>query len=119
MIEAQVAWWIGLVTLVTICSGLVWWLFFSPIDDAASSASGGLSQRTLSFAIGVYFVLGTGGIWDASWHMRYGIAGTIRDFWSPPHLLMYASFGVLAGFTAFALSALMRGTGGIRVRFRA
>lgn len=134
----ELAWWAAFVGLVGSCAGLGWWLLFSPlpgrVGPAVGPSPGGtgpaggqrppptvtrMSAPVVSIAIGMYFVLGTAGIWDAAWHMQYGIAGTISDFWSPPHLLMYASFGAIAGFTAFALVALLSGSGGIRERFRA
>jgi hypothetical protein len=117
---AEIAWWIGLTLLVTGCTTLAWWLFLSPIANApAVNAQSPFSARVVAIPILIYFVLGTAGIADASWHMTFGIAGTTRDFWSPPHLAMYGSFGAIAAFTAFALSALMGARRGVRENFRA
>jgi hypothetical protein len=115
---------IATITLIVSCALAGWWLFFSPLAEPVAEAprSDGYRRgtlRTVTAAILVYVVLGSCGIWDSSWHMRLGIAGTVADFWWPPHLLMYLSFGVLALIAFYAFARILGLDGGLRARFRA
>jgi hypothetical protein len=113
----------GLIVLALAFAGLAWWIFRSPLSELGTYDRDPVNATRMSrlalAGIGVYGVLCAGGIWDASWHMRYGIAGTISDFWSPPHITMYLSFATLASGALFALTRLIGTAGALRASFRA
>lgn len=117
--------WIGVLVLVGIYVGfgfLAWWLFLSP---TSSPDSGSPSERDLIIqqAIGSLVLVGgmalvTGGAWDEVWHRRYGLGAVVKDFFWPPHILIYASLTIIALCAVFGVGLLANRAGGIRERFR-
>lgn len=104
--------------------GLVWWLYFSPLPAPAvepAAPPGTPAQRqALAVAVtvtGVAFCTGT--FWDEIWHRLYGVGDVVEDFWWRPHIMMYASMGLMALFALVGLAVLMRRQGSVRARFRA
>jgi hypothetical protein len=83
-----------------------WWLFLSPIGTdkmVPRPRSDPASARLAAGAILVYFLTGSAGIWDTAWHMRFGLLGTVVDFWWPPHVAIYGLFGLTAFVACLAL----------------
>ena len=113
--------WLALGLLVTVFGFLVWWLFFSPLEQPVQPrppSPGALRARRLVaslmlFSGAVGFV---GGNWDELWHRLYGGFG--NDFLWPPHLLLYGSSGLNGVFAGLGLAIAFRGRGGLRERFR-
>lgn len=103
--------------------GLVWWLYFSPLpgtERLSGAPPGTLVQRQVLAIVvtvtGLAFCTGT--FWDEIWHRLYGVGDVVDDFWWPPHVMMYASMGLMALFALVGLAVLMRGGGSLRARFR-
>jgi hypothetical protein len=117
--------WIGVAVLVGIYLGfgfMAWWLFLSP---TSSRDSGSSSERDLVIqqAIGSLVLVGgmalvTGGAWDEIWHRRFGLGAVVKDFFWPPHILIYASLTIIALCVVFGIGLLANRAGGIRERFR-
>ncbi len=117
--------WLGLVILGTIMIAfaiLGWWLYLSPLREAApiiDNSPGAIRTRRIigGLACVAGLSLAVALVWDEMWHRMFGGFG--NDFLWPPHLLMYGSFLLDAVFAAFGLSlTFRRHTGGIRRRFR-
>lgn len=101
--------------------GLVWWLYFSPLPPAKVAAPPGMLAQRQVLAIlvavtGLAFCTGT--FWDEIWHRLYGVGETVADFWWRPHIMMYASMGLMALFALGGFVLLLGQQGGWRMRFR-
>lgn len=112
---------------VLVCMGMIgamaalaWWLYRSPIPGAAPAQVGrsaGLYQLIV-LLVGVSSILSLfGAVWDAEWHDLYGGFGD--DFLWPPHMLLYASFALVALFAGLGMLFLVRGASDLRRQFRA
>jgi hypothetical protein len=118
--------WLGVAVLAStllIFGGLVWWLFLSPLSTGGPPIlpRSSLNARQIVSALvtlaGLMFITGT--FWDEVWHRQYGIGAVLNDFFWPPHMLFYGSMGLMALFALGGLFFALRGTGGLRQRFRA
>ncbi|MBA3944121.1 MAG: hypothetical protein H0X37_06105 [Herpetosiphonaceae bacterium] len=111
---------VGLLSGLIIGFGiLTWWLYLSPLHTTAvtvSQRSPQLRQMVglLVLMSGTLFALG--GFWDEVWHRRFGGFG--NDFLWPPHMLLYGSIALTAAFALGGIVLIVRGTGGLRERFR-
>ena len=113
--------------VIGILAFLAWWLYLSPIRQAAANGSAAAVQRnrvgaissrlsyTLALLIGVgSLLISFGGYWDASEHVVTGIVPGGEDFLWPPHLMLYGGFLLafvvaLGGLIALALNSLRLG----------
>lgn len=107
--------------IVAVYGALAWYLLFSPLPDSAV-VQPKTSRRLKQIVGGLIGVCGlnfvVGGIWDALWHIQYGIPFG-KDFFWRPHLLMYSSFLLIAGFAFGGVVFVLReGRGQIRQGFR-
>lgn len=101
---------------------LGWWLFFShlrgPVPAPMAGSRARRFKRTVLLALfGSQLFTMVGTLWDAAWHMRFGILR--EDFWWPPHIMLYISFGLDTLIAGIALGALLRLRGSLRARVRA
>src|SRR5262245_37249239 len=100
---------------------LVWALLFKPLPEEAPPLprTSARSRQILALLVGicgVNFVVG--GIWDAVWHLNYGIPFGQDLLWRP-HLLLYSSFLLIAGFAFGGLNIVLKnGQGSLQRRFR-
>lgn len=106
--------------LVAVWAALVWYLLFSPLPSGAAITpkTSQRSKQILGMLVsicGINFVVG--GIWDAIWHLTYGIPFGKDLLWRP-HLLLYSSFILTAGFATAGLYLVTRDRQGLRVGFR-
>lgn len=82
-----------------------WWLYFSPMRQAAVTGKSGGQEangvepasmrlsNTLALLVGIGAILTCiGGYWDLSEHVITGIVPGGEDFLWPPHLMIYAGF---------------------------
>lgn len=101
-------------------AALAWWLYRSPIPGAAPAQvvrSAGLYQLIV-LLVGISSILSLfGAVWDAEWHQLFGGFG--NDFLWPPHMLLYASFALVALFAGVGMLFLVRGASDLRRQFRA
>jgi hypothetical protein len=107
--------------IIAMTGAVGWYLLFSPLPDA-TTVQPKTSRRLKQIVGGLIGLCGlnfvVSGIWDALWHIQYGIPFG-KDFFWRPHLLMYSSFLLIAGF-AFggAVFVVKEGQGDIRRGFR-
>lgn len=98
------------------------WLFLSPLAEPPAAVAerpraAEVRQLVAVLAMLSGLMLSIGGLWDQAWHVIYGDFG--NDFLWPPHMLIYASLGMIALFAGAALLLLLaRGRGGLRARLR-
>ena len=113
--------------VIGILAFVAWWLYLSPIRQAAANGSAAAVYKnkaaatsprlsyTLALLIGVGSLLITfGGYWDASEHVVTGIVPGGEDFLWPPHLMLYGGFLLaflvaLGGLIALAFNSLRLG----------
>jgi hypothetical protein len=113
--------------VIGILAFLAWWLYLSPIRQAAANGTAATVQQnkaaaiskrlsyTLALLIGVgSMLISFGGYWDASEHVVTGIVPGGEDFLWPPHLMLYGGFLLafvvaLGGLIALALNSLRLG----------
>lgn len=112
-----------LLAAITAYGALVWWLFFSPLPAATSTAAHQPSadvRQLLAMLImisGAFFVIG--GFWDESWHRMFGVP-LGEDFFWRPHILIYICLGTINLFALGGLYLVLRQSrGDLRRRFRA
>lgn len=107
--------------LVALYVGLGWYLLFRPLPTTAETEpkTSLRVKQIIGMLIGlcgINFVVG--GIWDAVWHLRYGIPFGADLLWRP-HLLMYSSFMLIAVFAIGGLVFVNReGRGTFAEKFR-
>ncbi len=111
---------VGLLSGLIIGFGiLTWWLYLTPLQHGAVRASQRSPEVRQMVALlvlmsGTLFALG--GFWDEVWHRRFGGFG--NDFLWPPHMLLYGSIALTALFALGGIVLIVRGSGGLRERFR-
>ncbi len=114
---------VGVLTgLLALLGAASWYLFLSPLPANAQIAKpySSLVARSLAgvLAVSSGLMFSVALVWDETWHHRYGGFG--NDFLWSPHFLLYGSLAILAFFaSAGMLFMALKGTGGIRERFRA
>jgi hypothetical protein len=106
--------------MMSAMAALAWWLYRSPIPGAVPAQlarSAGLYQLIV-LLVGISSILSLfGAVWDAEWHQLFGSFGD--DFLWPPHMLLYASFALVALFAGVGMLFLVRGASDLRRQFRA
>ena len=113
--------------VIGILAFVAWWLYLSPIRQAAANGSAAAVYKnkaaatsprlsyTLALLIGVgSLLISFGGYWDASEHVVTGIVPGGEDFLWPPHLMLYGGFLLaflvaLGGLIALAFNSLRLG----------
>jgi hypothetical protein len=99
---------------------LLYWLYMSPLPAGETVAPAGRSaeaRQLVALLVALSGLLSMiSAVWDQAWHQLYGGFGD--DFLWPPHLMLYASLGMIAVFAAVGLIAIARGRGSLRARFR-
>jgi hypothetical protein len=114
---------VGVLTgLLAFLGAAIWYLFASPLPaktrvlEQRSSLVARSLAGVLAVSSGLMFSVAL--VWDETWHHRYGGFG--NDFLWSPHFLLYGSLGILAFFASAGMLFLaLKGSGGIRERFRA
>jgi hypothetical protein len=118
------AFFAGVVVLLAalgLYGGLVWVLLFKPLAPEVNPVpqTSVRARQILAMLVGicgVNFVVG--GIWDAVWHLTYGIPFGKDLLWRP-HLLLYSSFLLIAGFAFGGLYIVFKqGQGSLQQRYR-
>ncbi len=107
--------------IIAVFGALIWHFLLAPMSGKPIAPRPmPLSARyllaPLAAICGIMFVVG--GVWDGTWHMKYGIPFGEDFFWRP-HLMLYAGF-LLIGLFAFAglIYIFRAGSGTLRQRFR-
>ena len=114
---------VGVLTgLLALLGAAIWYLFLSPLpaNVSVSKPQSSLVAQSLAgvLAVSSGLMFSVALVWDETWHHRYGGFG--NDFLWSPHFLLYGSLAILAFFASGGMLFLaLKGSGGIRERFRA
>ncbi|MEY4531046.1 MAG: hypothetical protein RLZZ156_1767 [Deinococcota bacterium] len=107
-----------LIGLIVGFAGFLYWLLFSPIQNAVVVKPNPVLRQLGAIAVLTSATLMTfATAWDESWHRRFGVG---NDFLWMPHILMYSSFAICSLLASAGMVYLvLRGQGGLRSRARA
>jgi hypothetical protein len=106
-----------LIGMIVAFAGFLYWLLFSPIQDAVVTKPNPVLRQLGAIAVLTSATLMTfATAWDESWHRRFGVG---NDFLWMPHILMYSSFAICSLLaTAGMVYLVLSGKGGVRSRAR-
>ncbi len=107
-----------LIGLIVGFAGFLYWLLFSPIQNAVVVKPNPVLRQLGAIAVLTSATLMTfATAWDESWHRRFGVG---NDFLWMPHILMYSSFAICSLLASAGMVYLiLSGKGGVRSRARA
>jgi hypothetical protein len=118
---------IGVIVLIAVVTGiglLGWHLLLRPLPANLQVIDQPLLTASARRIIALVLTLGTvsialAGVWDETWHTKYGIPFG-QDFFWRPHLMLYFGLSTLAVIGGWSWWTIMtRGKGTLQQRFRA